>query len=147
MLDKIMESGYYVEDAVDDNNTVVVEVPVDVGEGVRSVDDVSMWEQLHLASFLQRWWADNQVSCTVTIPQDTTADDITNALNYFQYHLKAVSFLPKVDGGAYAQMPYEEISAEEYHDRAYGLKPLSLSGTKGIETEVEKFCDSDVCEI
>jgi hypothetical protein len=26
-----------------------------------SVKDVSMWEQLSLAAFLQRYWADNQV--------------------------------------------------------------------------------------
>lgn len=28
---------------------------------VRTLDQVSMWEQLGLASFLQRYWADNQV--------------------------------------------------------------------------------------
>ena len=33
-----------------EETTVVVEIPVDVGEGVRTLDKVSMWEQLSLAS-------------------------------------------------------------------------------------------------
>lgn len=43
-------------------STVVVEVPVDAGEGVRTARDLSMWEQLSFAAFLQRFWADNQAS-------------------------------------------------------------------------------------
>ena len=39
---------------------MVVEVPVDAGEGVRTARDLSMWEQLSFAAFLQRYWADNQ---------------------------------------------------------------------------------------
>lgn len=42
--------------------TMVVEVPVDAGEGVRTAQDLSMWEQLSFAAFLQRYWADNQAS-------------------------------------------------------------------------------------
>lgn len=50
-----------VEPAVTDpEGTMVVEVPVDAGEGVRTVRELSMWEQLSFAAFLQRFWADNQ---------------------------------------------------------------------------------------
>lgn len=42
--------------------TVVVEVPVDAGKGVRTARDLSVWEQLSFAAFLQRYWADNQAS-------------------------------------------------------------------------------------
>ena len=48
--------------ATDPEGTVVVEVPVDAGEGVRTARDLSMWEQLSFAAFLQRYWADNQAS-------------------------------------------------------------------------------------
>lgn len=41
---------------------MVVEIPVDAGEGVRTARDLSMWEQLSFAAFLQRYWADNQAS-------------------------------------------------------------------------------------
>lgn len=54
---------YRVEPAVvDPEGTVVVEIPVDAGEAVRTVWEVSMSEQLSFAAFLQRHWADNQVS-------------------------------------------------------------------------------------
>lgn len=46
--------------ATDPESTVVVEVPVDSGEGVRTVKDLTMWEQLSFAAFLQWYWADNQ---------------------------------------------------------------------------------------
>jgi len=63
LVGPLREAGYPLEPAVDGgaaSNTVVVEIPVDVGEGVRTVSEVPMWEQLSLAAFMQRHWADNQ---------------------------------------------------------------------------------------
>jgi ribonucleoside-triphosphate reductase (thioredoxin) len=57
----LVAAGYPVEEAVGDPKTVVVEIPVDVGASVRTLDTVSMWEQLGLAALLQAHWADNQV--------------------------------------------------------------------------------------
>lgn len=34
----------------------------------------------------------------------------------FQYDLKGISFLPRLDAGAYPQMPYQEISEQQYHE-------------------------------
>lgn len=47
--------------------TMVVEVPVDAGEGVRTARDLTMWEQLSFAAFLQRYWADNQASVIISL--------------------------------------------------------------------------------
>ena len=91
---------------------MVVEVPVDVGEGVRTLPDVSMWEQLALSAVAQRYWADNQVSSTVTFDPVSEGNQIANALDVFQYQLKGISFLPRLDYGAYPQMPYEAIDKE-----------------------------------
>ena len=88
---------------------MVVEVPVDVGEGIRTVGELSIWEQFSLAAFMQRHWADNQVSCTVTFDPENEGGQIPQVLNYFQYHLKGISLLPRHDWGAYPQMPYEAI--------------------------------------
>ena len=85
----------------------MVEIPVDVGEGIRTINEVPMWEQMSLAAFMQKYWADNQVSCTVTFDPETEGDQIVSALNYFQYQLKGISFLPKIEKGAYRQMPYQ----------------------------------------
>ena len=55
-------AGYAVDPAVEDpDRKVVVTFPVDAGEGVRTLDQLSMWEQLGLAAFMQECWADNQV--------------------------------------------------------------------------------------
>lgn len=65
LLPRLQEKGYRVEACVgSENTTVVVEIPVDVGSGIRTLAQVSMWEQLCLAANMQRVWADNQVSCT-----------------------------------------------------------------------------------
>jgi ribonucleoside-triphosphate reductase (thioredoxin) len=46
---------------VENSKNVVVEIPINAGEGLRKAKDISMWEQLSLAAFLQKYWADNQV--------------------------------------------------------------------------------------
>jgi ribonucleoside-triphosphate reductase len=54
------------------------------------------------------------VSCTVTFDPATEGKHLAHALDVFQYQLKGVSFLPKLERGAYPQMPYEEITKEQY---------------------------------
>ena len=46
---------------------VVVSFPIDYGNGIRTAASVSMWEQMSLAAFLQRYWADNQVRLASTM--------------------------------------------------------------------------------
>ena len=139
----IEKAGYKMEPDVNDiEHTLVVEVPVEV-EGIRTVNEVSMWEQLELAAFLQEYWADNQVSCTVTFKPEE-ADQIEHALNYFQYRLKGISFLPKTESGKYAQMPYEEITKDKYDELSKNIKKLKFKNTSE-ESESERFCDGQSC--
>tara|TARA_B110000093_G_C12846861_1_gene357629 strand:- start:161 stop:892 length:732 start_codon:yes stop_codon:yes gene_type:complete len=148
LVPSLEKAGYKVEPAFgSEESTVVVEIPVDLGEGVRTLDDVSMWEQLSLAALAQKYWADNQVSCTVTFDPETEGDQIAHALDIFQYQLKGVSFLPRLELGAYKQMPYESITAEEYIVMKDSLSKLSFGRVKGEEIAIERFCDNDVCEI
>jgi len=148
LVPALEKAGYKLEPAFgSEETTLVVEIPVDVGEGVRTLDSVSMWEQLGMASLAQRYWADNQVSCTVTFDPDSEGSQIAAALDQFQYQLKGISFLPRLDLGAYPQMPYESIDAETYHDMKSQLGKLSFGRIKGEEIVVERFCDNDVCEI
>jgi hypothetical protein len=162
MVATLRDAGYPIEaavDAADAGATVVVEIPVDAGEGLRTLSDVSMWEQLSLAALLQRHWADNQVSATVTFCPDTEGPQLESALDYFQYQLKGISFLPKLEHGAYEQMPYEEISRAEYEQRRSALALDDASGAhvglnlatalpkSGEEAIPERFCDGGVCDM
>jgi adenosylcobalamin-dependent ribonucleoside-triphosphate reductase len=117
LLTPLKNAGYLIEDAVGQSDTVVVEIPVDCGAGIRTLNDVSIWEQVSLAAFLQEHWSDNQVSCTVTFDPEKESKELEHVLNYFQYKLKGISFLPKLSHGAYPQMPYEAITEEQYLDR------------------------------
>jgi adenosylcobalamin-dependent ribonucleoside-triphosphate reductase len=148
LLKPLEKAGYNIEPAFgSETSTVVIEVPVDVGEGIRTVNDVPMWEQMALAAFMQRYWADNQVSCTVTFDPKKEGKQIATALNYFQYQLKGISMLPKTELGAYKQMPYEEITEKKYHKMVEQLSYLSFRQVKGAEAEIERFCNNDTCEI
>lgn len=147
LLPPLQAAGYTVEAAVIEPNTMVVEIPVDVGEKVRTSKEVSMWEQLALAAFLQKHWADNQVSCTISFDPQTEGHQIAPALDYYQYQLKGVSFLPRHEYGAYPQMPYEEIDEEEYRKRVAMLKPIQFGGTTGPDSKPELFCDTDTCGV
>ena len=148
LIKPLEKAGYKIEPAFgSEDSTLVVEVPVDVGEGIRTVSEISMWEQMSLAAFMQKYWADNQVSCTVTFDPETEGYQISSALNYFQYQMKGISFLPKMEMGAYKQMPYEEITNEEYDKMVKQLSFLSFRQVKGNEAEIDKFCNNDTCEI
>lgn len=142
LIPYLNKAGYTIEpDTNDPENTLVVEVPVKM-ENCRTLDDVSIWEQCELAAFMQEHWADNQVSCTVSFRPEE-ASQIENVLQYYQYRLKSISFLPSTSG-TYAQMPYEYISKDEYENRVDQLKGLSIK-TLSEKAEPDKFCDGDTC--
>jgi ribonucleoside-triphosphate reductase (thioredoxin) len=148
LLQPLKDAGYKLEVAVgQEDSTLVVEVPVDVGEGIREVKNISMWEQLELASFMAEHWADNAVSVTITFDPETEGNQIKSALNFYQYKLKSVSFLPRTAVGAYKQMPYEAIEEKKYRSLIKKLKPIKFTGVRGEEAIIDKFCTNDTCEI
>ena len=148
LIAPLIKAGYKVEPCVgQEASTVVVEVPVQIEEHGRTLKQVTMWEQLELAAFMQRYWADNQVSVTVTFDPETEGDCIERALNFYQYRLKGVSFLPRTLKGTFPQMPYEEVTQEEYNRLAAGIKPLNFNKVKESKAVIERFCDSESCQL
>ena len=148
LIGPLKRAGYKLEPAFgSEDSTMVVEIPVDVGEGIRTAKELSIWEQFSLAAFMQRHWADNQVSCTATFDPEIEGDQLSHVLNYFQYRLKGISLLPRANGGAYKQMPYESIDEKTYHSEIGKLSRLTFGVIKNEEAEIDKFCNNDVCEI
>ena len=120
-------------------------MPVKIGDKIRSVSQVSVWEQAALAAFMQRYWADNQVSCTITFRKEEK-EQLEPVLNFYQYQLKGISFLPLLEGTAsHKQMPYESITDKKYQELISKLKPIKFKGIRNEEADVEKFCNNDVC--
>lgn len=144
----LKNAGYKVESASEDpENTSVVEFPVSLGHKVKTIKESNLWEQMSLASFAQEHWSDNAVSVTVTFRKDEQKD-IKSALDLFQFKLKSVSFLPKLEEDTpYKQMPYEEISEDKYNKMASKLSPLDFSEMLSVDSQSEMYCESDVCII
>jgi ribonucleoside-triphosphate reductase len=152
MLDVAREAGYHVEPAAEDPETTsVVTFPVR-GPEVRTEAQVSMWEKMALAVLHQEWWADNQVSCTVTFSQDEK-DSIPALLRAHDGKLKSISLLPIQDQEttSYAQLPYESISEEQYESAIEGVNALDWKRLYGSgeaeEADGEKYCANDTCEV
>lgn len=153
-IQPLIDAGYDVEQSVTDNNSMIATFPIELmssenNDTIRSENEVSMWEQLHLAALLQRHWADNQVSCTVKFNVDKESHDIKHALQYFQYKLKGISFLPysENDKTPYAQMPYETITKSEYDSMASKLKPIKWSKLEESDPSEDLYCNNDTCVV
>jgi intein/homing endonuclease len=151
LVNRLIKAGYHVEPCVMcPESTIVVEFPVSMGDNIKTTRDISIWEQLSLAAFMQKYWADNQVSATITFDPITEGHHIASALNYFQYQLKGISFLPHLnDNTIYKQIPYEKISKEQYNNLIKKInKNVSLSlNVKSIATDEDhyNYCDNDKC--
>lgn len=144
ILQDILAAGYRAEECVYNPTAMAVEFPVDYGENLRQESEVSCWEKISLAAFMQKYWADNQVSATITFNKETEGSSVEAMLDYFQYQLKGVSFLP-MDDGVYEQMSYEEITEEEYKKMLSEIKPIKW--TTSADAVAERFCDTDACAI
>lgn len=153
LVKPLIDAGYHVEDALDgmEGTTKVVEFPVSVSDkNIPAVSEVSMWEQLSLAAFMQKYWADNSVSATVTFnPDNVSTSELARAIDVFQYQLKGISFLPDVPSGAYPQMPYEKIDQSTYSELISKIKPVYWGGESEnfVEVKTHAFCDNDTCAL
>ena len=146
LIEKCLDAGYVVEKDEYAPNTMVVEFPVKVDGLTRDPSSISMWEQLEDAAAMQYYWADNQISATITFTPDE-GKQIAFALERFETKLKGVSFLPLVDHG-YIQAPYEKIDETTYNKTINKIVPIYESVIHGNTHEAEdKFCDGETCNI
>ena len=149
LLEPMKKAGYPTEEnkygtEETKGNTVIISFPVHEKNFSRRKDDVTIWEQVKNAVDYQRYWADNNVSITVTF-KDHEKEDIVRVLEAYEDQLKAISFLPIKDHG-YEQAPYEEITKEQYEEMAKKVKPIDFSSI--INTpEGEKYCTNDSCSL
>jgi len=144
LVEALEKAGYRIEEG-EGHNTVVVYFPVKEDNFYKSRSELSIWEQLEIVAQMQYWWADNQVSVTVTFKPEE-ACQIKQALELYETRLKSVSFLPLTEHG-YKHAPYQPMTKEEYEKVVKKLKPVKLkkvSETSGFE---HKYCDSERCEL
>jgi adenosylcobalamin-dependent ribonucleoside-triphosphate reductase len=142
-------ANYTVEPASENpEHTSVVYFPIKAS-AKRAEKDVSIYEKMNLAATAQRYWSDNSVSVTISFNPETEGDDVEKVLHMYDGQLKTVSFLPS-GNFTYPQMPYTQITEEEYNEAAGKLFPIDFAGIyagMGLDAVGEKYCTTDACEI
>lgn len=144
LIEPIRRAGYRIEESVYGDNTWVVYFPVHEQFFDRSKNEVSVWEQVENVAQMQYYWADNQVSATITFSPEE-AKDIPFILELYETRLKSISFLPIKDHN-YPQAPYQQITKEAFDLAVSKLKPLDFSSINTDEAQ-DLFCDGDKCEL
>lgn len=149
MLALFKMANYTIEPASESPDTTsVVYFPIKSG-AKRAERDVSIYEKMNLAATAQRWWSDNSVSVTISFDPETESKDIEKVLHMYDGQMKTVSFLPS-GNFTYPQMPYTQITKEEYEAASEKLFPIALDGIYqglGIEAIGDAYCTTDACEI
>jgi len=147
VLRLFQEAGYPVEDSVTDVHTSILSIPVQGDPAIRSVTEVSVWEQAAFAAFIQKYWSDQQVSATLSFDPEREGGQIKTLLDYYQYQFKGVSFLPRIPMGAFPQMPYEPVTPETYREMIADIKPLAITNIVEAVSSPERFCSNDSCSL
>jgi len=149
MLPLFTMAQYRVEPAAESPDTTsVVFFPVET-TAKRAEKDVTIYEKVALAAAAQRYWSDNSVSVTVTFDAEKEAENIEPVLHMYDGQLKTISFLP-MGNHVYPQMPYTQITAQEYEDYTMKLFPIDFGGVyAGMAADAigEAYCTTDACEV
>ena len=96
--------------------TLVLSFPVKSPEGAIMQRERNAIEQLDNWLQFKKHYVETNPSVTISY-RPGELDDIAAWLHKHQDHVIGLSFLP-VDDNSYAQMPYEEITAEQYQELA-----------------------------
>ena len=149
MLPLFKMANYRVEPASESPDTTsVVFFPIK-SLAERAEKDVTIFEKMSLAATAQRYWSDNSVSVTVSFDPEKESEHVGTVLHMYDGQLKTVSFLPS-GNFVYPQMPYTQITEEEYEGAIMKLFPIDFAGVyAGMAADAvgEMYCTTDACEI
>lgn len=149
MLPLFKMANYRIEPASESPDTTsVVFFPIK-SDAKRSEKNVTIFEKMAIASVAQRYWSDNSVSVTISFDSETEKQYVGTVLHMYDGQLKTVSFLPQ-GNFVYPQMPYTEITKEEYEKEMGNLFPIDFAGVyQGMAADAvgESYCTTDSCEI
>lgn len=148
LVEAMRAAGYRIEPCFgNEETTVVVFIPVR-GLPVRSEADVSIYEKAQLAIDAQRYWADNQVSVTLTFDPEREGPILGDVLRMYEGQFKSLSFLP-MSYDSYPQMPYTPLTDEEFTKESANILPLNWDAlyANGVEGLGEAYCANGTCEV
>lgn len=141
------ENGQTAENA----NTWVVHFPVKAPPGAITHNSRSAVEQCEYWLQNKIYWTEHNPSCTITY----RPDEVIDLMKWVWEHrdqIGGLSFLPAFDAN-YAQMPYVEISQEEYERLAAKFPVIDFAKLYYYEDEdlttaaQELACVAGVCDV
>ena len=145
MAPAMMEAGVpYEYDQYDNTgNTLVFSFPMRARHTRTTVQTENIRDQFERQALVQKYWADNAVSSTLSFDPDTEREETAELLEKYVPQFKSTSMLAKRHG--YVQAPYEEVDELKFHEMASKINdahPL----VRGGEFEIEE-CASGACPI
>lgn len=154
LLTYLQACGVTITKAVQTPKAMVAHFPIKAKmagkPGFRSAADVSAREQLEFQHLVQTWWADNQVSCTVSFSESDEAE-LVDLVREYSRKLKSTSFLPYTPSlkEHYPDLPYEPISKEQYEEMRMAIHHWPDRFVDGDELELlsNEECVGGVCPI
>lgn len=152
LLLSLSAAGYHMEPDVYTKNTMCVEFPMRAPHAddpeFASAGTVSIAEQFATQAFLQEYWSDNAVSCTITF-QPEEGPEISDLLNQYRFITKSTSLLP-YSGADFKQAPKEPISKATFkHKQAeikHDVQTVFARQNQGQDQEEFEIVGQEDCE-
>jgi ribonucleoside-triphosphate reductase len=146
LINSLKRAGYNISYPLKEPNTAVVEFPVKLSHETLPRDKVTIDLQFKIYLYLQRYWANNSVSCTFTF-KEHEFDRTCELISKHQGSMKGISCHPYYDDSrvVYEYAPNERISMETYNEMISKVKPIDYRDKDIVEIEYDTYCDGDKC--
>lgn len=133
-------------------STIVFSFPQKSPEGAITRHDFSAIEQCERALLFKKYYCDHNVSATIYVKENEWIS--VGAWVYENWDdIVGLSFLPADDGVVYAQMPYEEITEEQYNKMVASMPNIDYSVLGEFERgdmttgSTALGCEGNACEL
>jgi len=131
--------------------TWVASFPIKAPEGASTRNDITAIDQCQFWLMNKLHWTEHNPSVTITY----RPDEIIDLMQWVWEHREVIggmAFLPASDS-KYAQLPYEEITREEYERRVAEFPEIDFAKTYRFEAKDLTIasqlpaCDAEKCEV
>ncbi|SMC09591.1 fused protease/ribonucleoside-triphosphate reductase [Nitratiruptor tergarcus] len=142
----LIQNGMEYEKDIYDPQTAIFAFPLHYNNP-RSLQNVTVWEQMMVLTTLQREWADNMVSNTIEFdPKQYRPKDLAKILKIFLPMLKSTTLMPK-ENAIYPQQPFEAITQEEYEKRVKKIPKIPWNELRHHRAVSQEYCSPKSCSL
>ena len=143
LLTQYQAMGYPIEIDQCSQNTSIILFPMKTPEYLK-LHDGNMFYDLNMQVLLQRYWADQSVSCSVPINPNLSLDEFYEIVKVYSKQLKTMCFMTKIEK-TYPQAPIEPITEERYNDMLRRIKSIATHVPIGGTLEAYYGCTNEHC--